>query len=304
MIHRTLALVCLLASLAATAHATIAPNLVPNPRFDDHVLAWTVPNPLSAKMAHSPLDERGKPDSGSLRLYDIAAGAFVATTSACFPIEGGKEIVYGGSAHGPGAEVPQPVRASLQMYDTPDCSGGSFSAWPNDTSASTGDVGWGSSQGSLFVAASKQSARLQFFLNAVPTPAVELFIDNAYAHQGIGCLATDTVACLNGGRFRLSIDWEVPEGTKGRARLRGFSELSDSAYATFFDESNVEIVVKVLNGCGVNERFWVFAAGLTNVATAVRVRDTHATKTWHHENDIGEEFLPVLDTDGFATCPH
>ena len=69
---RTLALACLLAC-AAAAHPATADNLVPNRDFDDHVLGWTPPNPLSAKMAFAPLDEHGSGGSGSLRLYDLAA---------------------------------------------------------------------------------------------------------------------------------------------------------------------------------------------------------------------------------------
>ena len=33
----------------------------------------------------------------------------------------------------------------------------------------------------------------------------------------------------------------------------------------FFQAENVEAVVKVLNGCGINDRYWVFAGGLTDV---------------------------------------
>jgi hypothetical protein len=39
-------------------------------------------------------------------------------------------------------------------------------------------------------------------------------------------------------------------------------ELSgDTGYFTFFNRANVEMVVKVLNGCGVNSRYWTFAGG-------------------------------------------
>ena len=302
MNRRALALACLLASLAAS-HAAVAANLVPNRDFDDHVLGWTPPNPLSAKMAFAPLDEQGSAGSGSLRLFDLAAGAYVSVTSSCFAIEGGKPVVYGGSAYAPGAEVPQNVRVSLFMYDDPNCGGG-FSAWPNDLSATTGAVTWGASQGTTVPAPSRKAARLHFFLNAVPTPAPEVYIDNAFVFQGITCFPTPTIACLNEGRFRLAIEWEAPGGSKGRARVSAFSEVSDSAYATFFAPSNVELVVKVLDGRGLNDHFWVFAAGLTDVATVVRVRDTYMLKSWQHASAAGDPFQPVLDTEAFASELH
>ena len=298
---RVLAFSCALAVLAADA--ALAANLVPNRDFDDHVLGWTPPNPLSAKMAFAPLDEQGSAGSGSLRLFDLAPGAAVAVTSSCFPIEGGKPVVYGGSAYAPGAEVPQNVRVSLEMFDDPNCVG-NFSAWPNDLSATTGAVTWGTSQGTTVPAPSRKAARLMFFLNAVPTPAPEVYIDNAFVFQGITCYSTPTVACLNDGRFRLSIEWEIPEGSKGRARVSAFSEASDSAYATFFAPSNVEVVLKVLDGRPVNGHFWVFVTGLTDVGAVARVRDTHTSEKWEHTNEVGDPFQPVLDTEAFEAALH
>jgi hypothetical protein len=291
---RALALACFLA--CAAADAALADNLVPNWDFDLHVVGWKPASLLSAKMAFAPLDEKGSTGSGSLRLYDLAPGAYVGVFSSCFPIEGGEPIVYGGSAYAPGAEVPQSVRASLYMYDDPAC-GGSGSAWPNDVSASTGMVTWGTSQGTVVPAASRKAARLHFFLNAAPTPAPEVYIDNAFAHQGQTCQPTNTIACLGGGRFRTSIDWEIPSGERGRARMKSFEKESDSAYATFFDPSNVEVVLKVLDGRGLNGHFWVFVTGLTNVGTTVRVRDTVAGETWSHVTEVDEPFQPVLDTE-------
>jgi hypothetical protein len=295
---RVLTFACALA--CAAANVAFADNLVPNRDFDDHVLGWTPPNPLSAKVAFAPLDEHGSAASGSLRLYDLAPGAYVRVESSCFPIEGGKPVVYGGSAYAPGAEVPQNVRVSLFTFDDPNC-GGSNTAWPNDVSAATGMVNWGTSQGTYVPAPSKRSARLHFFLNAVPTPAPEVYIDNAFAHQGLTCLPTSTIACLGDGRFRASVEWEIPSGERGRARMASFGEVSDSAYATFFDPANVEIVLKVLDGRGLNGHFWVFVTGLTDVGTAVRVRDTFAGETWENESAVGDPFLPVLDTEAIAS---
>jgi len=50
----------------------------------------------------------------------------------------------------------------------------------------------------------------------------------------------------------------------------------------FFSAGNVDLVVKVLNGCQFNNRFWVFAGGLTNVEYTVTVTDasTQASKTF------------------------
>ena len=63
-------------------------------------------------------------------------------------------------------------------------------------------------------------------------------------------------------------------------------------------------LVKVLNGCGVNNHYWVFAGGLTNVRVVLTVEDTvaHVTHT-NYVNPQGTAYAPIQDTSAFATCP-
>ncbi len=48
---------------------------------------------------------------------------------------------------------------------------------------------------------------------------------------------------------------------------------ADTGYFWFFDPANVEIVVKVLDGSGVNNRFWIFYGALSNVEYSLDVTD-------------------------------
>ena len=80
-------------------------------------------------------------------------------------------------------------------------------------------------------------------------------------------------------------------------------ETSDTGLFTFFDPDNVEVVVKVLNGCSINNRYWVFAAGLTDVRATLRVRDTNTGQVKTYQNPQGVPFQPIQDSDAFATCP-
>ena len=64
-----------------------------------------------------------------------------------------------------------------------------------------------------------------------------------------------------------------------------------------------EVILKVLNACGLNQRYWVFAGGLTNVRTVLTVVDTQNNTTKTYTNPQGTAFVPVLDTGAFATCP-
>jgi len=78
---------------------------------------------------------------------------------------------------------------------------------------------------------------------------------------------------------------------------------ADTAAFWFFAEANLELVVKVLDGCGVNGRFWVFAAGLTNVEVTLEVTDTVTGARWSRRQPAGPAFPPVQATDAFLCGP-
>ena len=62
-------------------------------------------------------------------------------------------------------------------------------------------------------------------------------------------------------------------------------------------------MVKVLNGCGINNRYWVFAGGLTDVKVRLTVRDKVHDTTRTYDNPQKTPFQPIQDTSAFATCP-
>ena len=105
------------------------------------------------------------------------------------------------------------------------------------------------------------------------------------------------VLCLQGGRFKVEAEWST-----GGAGGPGFavSDTADSGRFWFFDADNTELVVKVLDGCGVNDRYWVFASGLTDVEVLVTVSDTQTGQTRRYFNPRGKAFLPVQDIEAFA----
>jgi len=114
------------------------------------------------------------------------------------------------------------------------------------------------------------------------------------------CVADDRTLCLAGGRFRVEAVWETSQGDSGAGHARDMT--GDTGYFWFFRDSNVEVVVKALDGCGVNGAFWVFAGGLTNVHTMLRVTDTVGDTTKTYFNPQGKAFEPIQDTGAFATC--
>jgi len=117
----------------------------------------------------------------------------------------------------------------------------------------------------------------------------------------VPCVVSDTQLCLNGGRFAVTAAWQKSDGTSGDGHGVGLT--GDSGYFWFFDSANIEVVIKVLDGCAVNGNHWVFAAGLTNVDVDLRVVDSETGAEFIQENPQGVAFAPIQDTKAFvASC--
>ncbi len=122
------------------------------------------------------------------------------------------------------------------------------------------------------------------------------------AGGGVPCVVNPKQLCLNGGRFSVTAGWEKPDGTSGTGD--GVALTGDSGYFWFFDEANIEVVIKVLNGCGITNAYWVFAAGLTNVNVRLTVTDSETGAVYIKDNPQGTAFVPIQDTGAFpASCP-
>jgi hypothetical protein len=116
------------------------------------------------------------------------------------------------------------------------------------------------------------------------------------------CVASATTLCLLDGRFEVVIDYETALPSSGAGQAVALTD--ESGYFWFFDAANVELVIKVIDGCDYNDRYWVFAGGLTDVGTHLTVRDTlHPGSPFERVKPIGVPFPPILSIDAFATCP-
>ena len=103
---------------------------------------------------------------------------------------------------------------------------------------------------------------------------------------------------LNADRFLVKMSWATGSGLTGPGHAQALT--GDTGYAWFFQESNVEVLLKVLDGCGLNGRFWVFAAGLTNVRTDITVADTQTGAVRIYHNPPDQPFQPIQDTSALA----
>ncbi len=118
--------------------------------------------------------------------------------------------------------------------------------------------------------------------------------------QGV-CTPGDTTLCLNGGRFEVEIDWEDFEGNTGSGQVDSLQS-GDSGLMYFFNAQNLEVLVKVLDGCDINNRVWVFAAATTDVRYTLRVTDTETGAMKQYTNSLGNASDAITDTGAFLSC--
>ncbi len=120
--------------------------------------------------------------------------------------------------------------------------------------------------------------------------------------EEIVCVADDTTLCLNGGRFQVRATWRDFDGNTGDGRRVTFGA-DDSGLFWFFADDNWEMLVKVLDGCAFNGRYWVFAAATTNVGYTLRVFDRLTGRVAEYTNPLGTRAAAITDTSALDTCP-
>ncbi|MBZ0090167.1 MAG: hypothetical protein K8H90_07300, partial [Thermoanaerobaculia bacterium] len=111
------------------------------------------------------------------------------------------------------------------------------------------------------------------------------------------CRESERALCLQQGRFRVEAFWQDFEGEFGEATAVPLTP--DSGSFWFFDEANVELVTKVLDGTGTNGHFWHFFGALSNVSYAVTVTDGTTGAARRYENPPGR-YASVGDTIAFG----
>jgi len=111
------------------------------------------------------------------------------------------------------------------------------------------------------------------------------------------------VATVLNGRFRISVTGENFVNAPFVGKSVPLAS-SDSALFWFFQPANFELLIKVIDGCSLNNRFWVFYAATTNVQFTIRVYDTVTATTKIYSNELGSTAnIAKTDNEAFATCP-
>lgn len=119
----------------------------------------------------------------------------------------------------------------------------------------------------------------------------------AASPQAAPCTPGSTTLCLNQGQFQVEVDWRVPsQGRSGSGMAVPVT--GDTGYLWFFSEENVELIVKVLDGRGVNGHYWVFYGALSNVEYTITVTNTQTGAVRVYTNPSGT-LASHADTSAF-----
>lgn len=111
------------------------------------------------------------------------------------------------------------------------------------------------------------------------------------------CVPDTRTLCLAGGRFKVQVEWRtlVPQVGVGTAKPL----TSDTGYFWFFNASNIELVIKVLDGRSINGHYWVFYGALSDVEYTITVTDSLTGRQRIYKNEQGT-LASVGDIQAFA----
>ncbi len=115
------------------------------------------------------------------------------------------------------------------------------------------------------------------------------------------CVSGATTLCLNNGRFRVEVAWDSA-GLSGTGKVVPGASANSGVFS-FANAANWELMVKVVDACGRNGRYWVYSAAMTDIHHIVTVTDTATGQVKRYESVAGVLSPATIDKDAFATCP-
>lgn len=292
------------AALLLAATPALAGNALSNPTFDTGLSGWA----YVGTGVWDPSDALGQTNSGSVVGTNSAASPFTYETllvSACLPVTAGAG--YDASLDfriptGQGATANPFLEVA--WYSQAGCSGLHYLGSSTVASGTTADGLWhrttSSSAATAPAAALFANVRVSLAKTEAGGTATAYFDNLVFKPQGTCAVLPDRL-CLNNGRFQVSSTFETYSGQTGVGLAQAMT--GDTGYFWFFSAANVEVVLKVINGCSYNSHYWIYAGGLTDVFVQILILDTRTGATRTYSNVLGTPFQPIGDIQSFATCP-
>ena len=103
--------------------------------------------------------------------------------------------------------------------------------------------------------------------------------------EDYGCLESSRVSCLQDGRFKVRAYYDHEENQNRSARIRDALVGDAASLFYFFTFDNPELMVKVVDGCALNGRYWVFGSAATDLDYRVTVEDKATGREKRYERN-------------------
>ena len=121
--------------------------------------------------------------------------------------------------------------------------------------------------------------------------------------SGGQCEAGKELLCLLDNRFSVEVGFvdpnlEPPDNEK-TARVAPSLTTANTGFFWFFNQENIELAVKVLDGRAINGSFWVLYGGLSDVQYEMAVKDTVTGLVASYKNEKGS-LCGRVDLDPFS----
>jgi hypothetical protein len=292
------ALALCLAGLAAVGVPARAQNLLANPNFDQGIFGWA-PRPFaSVPTWDASRDVDGSAASGSAELNGDGTAICQCVAHGVAP---GVTWEFGGFGLFPtGEDAFQYLLFRLTVYPDPQCQlppvGDYYSPRLGAPQL------WAELRGQFTLPQGFTGSGMRF-CGAVQGVGPQANVDGVFLRAvATGpCVPSATTLCLDRRRFAVTAVYEAPPSSPGAAHALPATD--GSGFLWFFQANNLEVSVKVLDGCGLNERAWFFASGLTDAGVGITVTDTVTGVTKTYVNPSGVPFVSIQDTAAFAACP-
>lgn len=284
--------------LLAAPTIVSAQSLLVNPGFDSDLSGWGA-SPFDHLWSNQ--DAGGSPASGSVLMTistfaSVPSGSVGTNIGQCADVVPGQKYIAGMRIRIESGQTRGGLADVLLIYSiAPGCLGPSIPGYELIAPGAGFDA-WIPAYRTV---TAPPLAHSVFFVPALQaygqTGTFSARFDDAVLQP------VDTELRLGGGRFAVQVQWETRGGGRGIGQFLPLTR--DSGAVWFFAPENLELIVKLVNGCPLNGRFWVFAGGATDVGVTLTVTDTTTGLVKTYTNPVGTPFKPILDTDTFSTCP-
>jgi hypothetical protein len=103
--------------------------------------------------------------------------------------------------------------------------------------------------------------------------------------------------CLSNSTYAITVHWATTDGRSGSGTAVPLT--SDTGYFWFFSPTNIELVIKVLDGRGINGYHWVFYGALSDVSYTITVTNRLTGVSKSYSNPQGN-LASEADTQAFT----